>query len=313
MNNHEILKELSTRVYGHEKAKKVLINLARRSQLRASQMWDEKRQEPDLITNNNCLLVGKSGTGKTFLVESLASIMQFPAVYVDATMLMPTSASGGINVKDLIKLVKENAKAVMTQQPNRYFCEDEVVDNTIVFVDELDKLAQEFSSGNWNRHVQTSFLSLFENHQDLGSVSWVFAGAFTNLKRKKDDKKSIGFNNAPTESVDDIDIEAEITKFGIVPELMGRIHAVVELDSLSLEDFELILRDKLLPKREKQLEMLNISPKVLAKIDVKALAQKAMKSEQGVRFLNKELDKLFIDIEFDAEPRQALPFDIPEL
>lgn len=312
MNNHDILKELNKRVYGHDKAKKVLINLVNRSKLRCSQMWDDKLPESDLIPTNNCLLVGKSGTGKTFLVESISAVMGFPAVYVDATMLMPTSASGGINVKDLIKLVRENAKAVMSQQPNKYYHEDEVIDSTIVFVDELDKLAQEFSSGNWNRHVQTSFLSLFENHQDLGSVSWIFAGAFTNLKREKENKKSIGFNHAETKEDDELDIESEITKFGIVPELMGRIHSVVELDTLTLDDYEMILRDKLLPAREKQLSMLNISPKVLAKIDIKAIAKRAFRSTQGVRFLNKELDKLFVDIEFDAEPIQSLPFDVPE-
>lgn len=312
MNNYEILKELNARVYGHEKAKKVLINLVNRSKLRCSQIWDNKMPDEEAIPNVNAMLIGKSGTGKTWLVECLANVMDFPCVYLDATMLMPTSASGGYNVKDVIKQIRDNAKRVMANNPNRYLHEDEVVDSTIVFVDEIDKLAKEFSSGNWNQHVQTSFLSLFENHQGLGSVSWVFAGAFTNLKREKEEIKSIGFNKQESKA-DDVDIEAEITKFGIVPELMGRINSIVELDNLALEDYELILRDKLLPKWEKHLQMLNVNTKVLAKIDVKSLANKAFKSAQGVRFLNKELDKFFIDVEFNAEPMETLPFLIPEI
>ena len=300
MSNHVILKELNAAIHKHEKAKKVLINLINRSRLRCSQRWNEGFEVEDLISNSNCLLIGKSGTGKTYLMETLSRLMDFPLLCIDATTLMPTSASGGLNQADVIKAIRKTALAYFEDAPrNKYYCVEEVIDQMVVFVDEIDKLGQEFSSSNWNKHTQTSFLTLFENKHEYHSVSWVFAGAFTDLNRKKIDKKYIGFNHIK-DSKEERDIENEIIKYGMVPELVGRIHHIVELDELTVDDYEEVLVDIILPKKVNACYEIGIDPDLLLDHDFSGIIKKAHKSEQGIRMLSKEIDKLLIDLEFEA-------------
>ncbi len=316
-NNKEVLAKLSERVVGHDHAKKVLINLVNRSKDRYYQKW-ALLEEEDLTPLSNCLLIGDSGTGKTFLVESLSAVMNFPLIKIDATELNPTGASGGIKKKDLVNKVVNHVKEIMKDEQERrdddpsyrgeYFSFDGCLDQVVVFVDEVDKLGQQLSS-DWNAHVQANFLTLFENKGELANITFIFAGAFTGMdKHGKSAKQQIGFNH--TEEVHEIgagDLSQKVIKFGLIPELVGRMHNICLLDELKEEEYTKILLQNILPRVQKSLKFLDIPKFSLSKVQVKKLVKDAMKSGLGVRALETGVNKILVDIEFDPDAyRQKL-------
>jgi ATP-dependent Clp protease ATP-binding subunit ClpX len=301
--NKEIFDELSRRVIGHDKAKKVLINLVNRSKLRYKQKWGELRELEDLASLSNCLLIGDSGTGKTFLVESLSEVMDFPLMKIDATELNPTGASGGLKKKDLIKKIVKYAEHLVAERPETYFSVDGTLDQVVVFVDEVDKLGQRIS-GDWNAHVQANFLTLFENKGDFSGITFVFAGAFQGMSKEKEVKKrSIGFNSSDTEDKKekDIDFSQKIIQYGLLPELVGRMNNIVALDVLKLEEYKNILHQQILPRTRKQLADLGVLEFDLSDDQIETLVNEASESGLGVRGLQTGVNKLLVDIEFSAE------------
>ncbi len=309
MNNYETLLAVQKSTHKHEKFIKVLINLVNRSQARCKQMWDQYIPMEHCVPNANCMVIGKSGTGKTHTIETVCRIMKIHLVTVDATQLAPTSASGLTQAK-LIDQIVESAKDHFNAAPKYFYRNyEEVLDQTIVFVDEMDKLSQEFSNSNWQQHTQSNFLTLFENKvEGLESLSWVFAGAFSSLMKNKttEKKRSIGFNGVIDDILKDWDIEKEIIKYGLLPELVGRIHQVVELDEFVIEDYRKILETLIIPKKKAQLKALGADSTQLDTLDIEEVCKKAMKSEQGVRALTKAIDSFLIDVEF----YQAPPFEL---
>ncbi len=298
-SNKQIYEELSKIVIGHEHAKKVLINLVNRSKLAYYQKWGLLETEHP-ITLSNCLLIGDSGTGKTFLVESLSSVMEFPLVKIDATELNPTGASGGLKKKDVVKKIIDKVKEVMEESPETYWSLDGTLDQVIVFVDEIDKLGQQLSS-DWNAHVQSNFLTLFENKGELKGITFVFAGAFTGLEKRGSKKESIGFSRQEEKEHKSEDLAQKVIKFGLIPELVGRLHNIVLLDELKEGEYRHILIHKLLPKAREHLSYFGIEDFDLTVEQIHTLVNSAMKSGLGVRALETGLNKLLVEIEFNPE------------
>jgi ATP-dependent Clp protease ATP-binding subunit ClpX len=294
--NRRIYQELSELVIGHDNAKKVLINLVNRSKLRYYQKWG-LMDRVELIKLSNCLLIGDSGTGKTHLVESLAKIMKFPLLKIDATDLNPTGASGGIKSEDLIKKIQRCAKDAMEDDPETYWSYDGTLDQVIVFVDEVDKLGQKLSS-DWNNHVQSNFLAMFENKAGLDGISFIFAGAFTGMSRKAEQSKKLGFHHYADTSTKESDISQAVVKFGLIPEFVGRLNNIVLLDTLSKEDYVTILQNTILPKASKTLEYYGIQEYTLNIKEIDTIAEDAVKSGLGVRSLESSINKLLVELEF---------------
>jgi len=300
--NRKVLQELNELVYGHDLAKKALIALINRSKLRHYQKWGLLLDNKELVKTGKCLLVGGSGTGKTHLVESLSTIVEFPLVIVDASSFNPTGASGGIKPDSLKKLIIKKAQEYAESRGDTYFCVDGVLDQMVVFVDEFDKLSHHYDggSGNWNEHVQTQFLTIFENGEDLSGVSWVFAGAFSGIDKKVIKKNNIGFNST-TDAVDDSLIDEDIIKYGMIPEIVGRLTSICTLDKLTEQDFFKILTKIVLPKKMAELSYFGIYGDCLSLEQQHKMAADAAKSNQGVRYLHREVEKYFLDVEFDYE------------
>ncbi len=315
--NRQILAELSKKVIGHENAKKVLVNLVNRSKDRYYQKWALLLEE-ELTPLSNCLLIGDSGTGKTFLVETLAEVMNFPLLKIDATELNPTGASGGIKKKDVVNKIVNMVKQLMVDEQDakdadpsyrsEYFSFDGALDQVVVFVDEVDKLAQRLSS-DWNEHVQANFLTLFENKGELSGITFIFAGAFTGLdKHGKNTKGHIGFSTPEVDKAPGAgDLAQKVIKFGLIPELVGRMHNICLLDELKEQDYRTILLETILPRVQKSLKFLDIPKFTLSKSQIKTLVDDAMKSGLGIRALETGVNKILVDIEFDPDAyRQKL-------
>ncbi len=301
--NKKILEELNDLVYGHEEAKKSLITLVNRSKLRHFQKWGELLPAEQLIKPSKCLLIGGSGTGKTHLVQSLAKIANFPLLIVDASAFNPTGASGGIKPETLKRMIAVKAKEYSEIRQGTYFSIEGIMDQMVVFVDEFDKISSHYdgSSGNWNEHVQTHFLSLFENVEELSGVSWIFAGAFSGIEKQHVKSRSIGFGaveeSKPSQEITDEDV----VKYGMIPEIVGRLTSICKLDKLTEQDFYNILVEKVIPKKLMELSYFKIEELDITDEKLRTIAKAAMSSSQGVRYLYREIEKHFLDVEFNYE------------
>lgn len=279
------MKTIDEMVYGHKQAKKVLQVLLKRSQDRYYRTC--VKGETDVPDTLKCLLIGPSGTGKTHLMQSYSKLYNFPLICLDATQLMPTGNTDGMNIKQLKKLIDDTSHE-LTKRPE-FHHPSGVVNQMVIFVDEFDKLGNSFdSSGNWNKHVQANFLTMIDNKEEFAGISWVFAGAFAGLFESKVKKNGMGFFPSAEEEVTQEISDSDIIKAGIIPELLGRISLIVQLDTFTEEDFKKVLIERLLPKYK-----LDLCHK---KID--EIVTKAYKSSQGIRSMTRQLEMLSIDADY---------------
>ncbi len=199
-SNRELLEEFNQSVRGHIEAKKAIIKLVNRSKIRYNQKYKHLNENYHTIETNKILLLGASGTGKTFLVETAAKIMNFPLVKIDATELAPASADG-LTLERLKKLIIEKANNLVESSPN-YHSEAGVIGQTVIFIDEIDKLAKPAGdkSGDWHKRIQASLLTFIEDKQLYRGLSFIFAGAFTGIEQQVT-SMSIGFNPNPEKYV----------------------------------------------------------------------------------------------------------------
>lgn len=302
-SNLLLLAALDDCVFGHTEAKKALIVMLNRSRLRVQQKYKKDMDEDFLVSPLKILLIAPSGTGKSHLVTSLQRVARFPIVKVDATHLNPTGASGGIKPEKIMEMIDAEARRMCIEHPQQYPYLESTIDQVVVFIDEIDKLASSFdgsSTGNWNIHTQTNFLTLFDSKEKYKGVSFVFAGAFTAITGKKEIKKSLGFTIAESKEEKKF-LDEEIIKMGIIPELIGRINAIIELDTFTEKDYNDILEQRLLPKKRLDLAAMGIFDSELTNEQRDILIKMSMKSGQGVRFLQRELDKIFLEKEFDSD------------
>lgn len=302
-SNKELLEAYDYYVIGHSAAKKALINLINRSKIRHYQKWISMEHKDYLITPGKCLLIGPSGTGKTFLVESLQKLVNFPLIKIDATRLTLTAAGDGIKSADIFDMIYKNAEKLASNKTGYWHSIEGVIDQTVLFIDEIDKLAwgAKGEKDAWNKRVQSNFLQIFENKEELAGVSFIFAGAFSDMERSTINSKSIGFTSEQkTINTEDM-LDELVVKYGLIPELVGRISSIVELDRFTREDFKNILLNTLIPNKIEELIYFNCADFDLSDEQIESIIDKAEASGQGVRFLKRELDKLLIDIEFNYE------------
>lgn len=304
--NQEILSDLDKLVVGHTQAKKLLISLLNRSKLAYYHKYIGEEVNRDIETMN-LLLVGASGTGKTHLIQSLKKVVDFPLVIIDAGQLEPVGGSKSNDSRELMRRIVENAKRLVfeaqSKEIRKYHSIQGTVDQTIVFIDEIDKLAKSFeSSGNWNRQIQYSLLSLLENQEEFKNVSFVLAGAFTDLRQERGAKRSIGFTSE--ESSKDIQpiTDSDIIKYGIITELVGRISSIVELDVLTKDMLRDILEQILIPQSLKTLAYLGVNALEHLTDAVKdSIIEEAYRSGQGVRSMKRSLNNVLNELEFNYE------------
>jgi len=309
-SNKMLLAALDEYVTGHLEAKKALIIMLNRSKLRTHQKYRKYMADEYLVRPMKVLLIARSGTGKTHLLNSLQQIELFPLVKLDATHLNPTGASGGIKPEKLQTMIREEAERMCKLYPETYEYLEYAIEQTVVFVDEVDKLGSSFEgSGNWNKHIQSSFLTMFDNKDAFAGVSYVFAGAFDSITRHKAVKKQLGFNSVD-EDLDTTHIEDKVLQSGLIPELVGRMNRIIELDVFTKQNFRDILVERIIPAKQRDLAAIGVFNVPLTDKEIDMIAEKATKSAQGVRFLQREIDNIYMDSEFDGEYDVAIDEDL---
>jgi ATP-dependent Clp protease ATP-binding subunit ClpX len=323
----EIKANLDSYVIGQDVAKRTLA-VAVYNHYKRLQHKDKSKKDDVELAKSNILLIGPTGSGKTFLAQTLARMLDVPFVMADATTLTEAGYVG----EDV-----ENIVSKLLQSCNY---EVERAQRGIVYIDEIDKISRKSDNPSITRDVsgegvQQALLKLIEGTMasippqggrkhpnqdflqiDTTNILFICGGAFSGLEKvieNRTEASGIGFGalvkskaqRSITEVFNEVEPE-DLIKFGIIPELIGRMPVIATLAELSEDALMQILtepKNALVKQYSKLLSMegveLEIRPSAL-----KAIAQKALKRKTGARGLRSILELALIDTMYEL-PNQT--------
>lgn len=315
---HEIKRQLDDYVVGQEAAKKIVsvgvYNHYKR--VAAEEMGSDVE-----IEKSNMLMLGPTGSGKTYLVKTLARLLNVPLAMADATSLTEAGYIG-----DDIESVVSKLLAAADNDVER-------AQHGIIFIDEIDKIAKKKETRSRDvsgESVQQGMLKLLEGSEievPVGATSknamvplvtvntrnilFICGGAFPGLediiKERLNKQGSIGFNADLKDKYDgDLNLLQKVTiedlrNFGMIPEFLGRLPIVFSLQSLTKEMLVKIMREPrnaIIKQYQKLLEMdevrLEFSEDALA-----AIADQALEKKTGARALRSIIEDYMMDIMYE--------------
>ncbi len=314
---HKIKASLDEYVVGQEHAKKVMsVAVYNHYKRVATGTMDDIE-----IEKSNMLMIGPTGSGKTYLVKTLARLLDVPLAITDATSLTEAGYIGDDIESVVSKLLAAAGNDV------------EKAERGIIFIDEIDKIAKKKETHSRDvsgESVQQGMLKLLEGSEvevpvgassknamvplatvNTKNILFICGGAFPELenviKERLNKQASIGFNADLKDKYDnDPDILKQVNledlkKFGMIPEFLGRLPIVFTLEGLTKEMLVTILKE---PKNAilKQYQKLLDLDEVKLEFDdsaLEAIAEKAMEKKTGARALRSIIEEFMLDIMYE--------------